>query len=615
MPDNFTPEQISQILEEFFRVVGTRQYIGARYVPIFGRKDEDSIEWDNTAPYEPLTIVLYQGNSYTSRQYVPVGVEITNQEFWAITGNYNAQVEQYRRETAAAREVADNALTAANNAQTDIDTLLPKADFSAENTVKDYIDTSVAIVQSDIDTLLPKTAFSAENTVKDYIDANIDANIANYRTVSAMTENDLLGIGSICKTSGYHSENDNGGAYYIVVETATANDMDIIELDNGLFAKMLAPSHHVTPEMFGAYGNNTANDAPFIQRAIDFAYENDIIVLLSAKEYLIQSAIRVEHSVHVEGVDSAHTVIWCDGCDGFAMNGAADNWIQGVIIKHLQLRQKTFTSFVYPDFSVASRNGIYLQCVNSLIEDVICKGFNIGFYLYSNVTDIAVYHRLNYEGENHCLNLCNALFCNTGFSIQTYDMFATNLVAGMCHIGIQDRSAKLANCHVWGWFQNGYIFEGAAEHLIIECTNLELEACVASASTQTWTSSPVLVRGSVLINGFCYWNMGTAQPIFYITNDYVHLQVNGLYVGDYGDIDSTLTNSTVMPTIVALDSPRQYCFAYIAGSILRTYLTGRFTLNNSATSKVVSNVYSVNPDCAAYHIIVPTAVASKVALT
>ena len=163
MPATFTPEQISQILEEFFRVVGTRQYIGARYVPLFGRKDEDTIEWDNTAPYEPLTIVLYQGNSYTSRQFVPVGVEITNDEFWAITGNYNAQVELYRRETAAVREIAEAA-------QSDINTLLPKADFSSENTVKDYIDTSVGTVQNDIDTLLPKADFSAENTIKDYID-------------------------------------------------------------------------------------------------------------------------------------------------------------------------------------------------------------------------------------------------------------------------------------------------------------------------------------------------------------------------------------------------------------------------------------------------------------
>lgn len=101
MPDTFTPEQIAQILQAFFAAVGTRQYIGARYIPIFGRKDETSILWDNSAPYEPLTIVLYQGNSYTSRQYVPAGIEITNEAFWANTGNYNAQVEAYRQEVAA----------------------------------------------------------------------------------------------------------------------------------------------------------------------------------------------------------------------------------------------------------------------------------------------------------------------------------------------------------------------------------------------------------------------------------------------------------------------------------------------------------------------------------
>ena len=74
------------------------EYVGARYVPIFGRMGETSVEWDNSAPYEPLTIVLYQGNSYTSRQYVPAGIAIDNTQYWALTGNFNAQIEQYRAE-------------------------------------------------------------------------------------------------------------------------------------------------------------------------------------------------------------------------------------------------------------------------------------------------------------------------------------------------------------------------------------------------------------------------------------------------------------------------------------------------------------------------------------
>lgn len=74
------------------------EYVGARYVPIFGRIGDDTIEWDNSKEYEPLTIVLHQGNSFTSRQYVPVGIDINDGEYWAETGNFNAQIEQYRAE-------------------------------------------------------------------------------------------------------------------------------------------------------------------------------------------------------------------------------------------------------------------------------------------------------------------------------------------------------------------------------------------------------------------------------------------------------------------------------------------------------------------------------------
>ena len=71
---------------------GQNVYVGHRYVPkIMG-------DWDNLKLYEPLSIVQYQGNSFTSRKYVPTGVEITNEDYWASTGNYNAQIEQYRQD-------------------------------------------------------------------------------------------------------------------------------------------------------------------------------------------------------------------------------------------------------------------------------------------------------------------------------------------------------------------------------------------------------------------------------------------------------------------------------------------------------------------------------------
>lgn len=80
------------------------QYIGARYVPLFA----EPLDWSADNEYEPLTVVLHKGNSFTSRQFVPKGIEITNEQFWANTGNYNAQIEQYKTEVEKLAKTVEN---------------------------------------------------------------------------------------------------------------------------------------------------------------------------------------------------------------------------------------------------------------------------------------------------------------------------------------------------------------------------------------------------------------------------------------------------------------------------------------------------------------------------
>lgn len=55
-------------------------------------------DWTDTITYSPLSLVLYQGNSYAAMQYVPKGIDIKNNRYWQEVGNYNAQVEQYRQD-------------------------------------------------------------------------------------------------------------------------------------------------------------------------------------------------------------------------------------------------------------------------------------------------------------------------------------------------------------------------------------------------------------------------------------------------------------------------------------------------------------------------------------
>lgn len=104
-------------------------YIGARYVPIFA----DPIEWDKAKSYEPLTIVTYQGDSYTSKTFVPAQTEITNTEFWVRTGSYNAQVEQYRKEVQEVVTKMDDLEESVNNSISSFDTRLTQTEEKVES--------------------------------------------------------------------------------------------------------------------------------------------------------------------------------------------------------------------------------------------------------------------------------------------------------------------------------------------------------------------------------------------------------------------------------------------------------------------------------------------------
>lgn len=130
---------------------GVRQYVGARYVPVFA----DPLEWSDTIGYEPLTVVLHEGNSYTSRQSVPVGIDIGNATYWAETGNYNAQIEAYRQEVLA----YDGRITANANA-IDAETQARESEVAAETQARINGDNELALR---IDSLSKQTPVQGEN--------------------------------------------------------------------------------------------------------------------------------------------------------------------------------------------------------------------------------------------------------------------------------------------------------------------------------------------------------------------------------------------------------------------------------------------------------------------
>lgn len=104
--------------------MSVREYIGARYVPVFA----DPIQWDPTLVYEPLTVVTDQGASYVSRRMVPEGIQLDNTDYWVLWADFNAQLQHYIDEV----ETFDGRIDAVEEA-------LPVESFTSQSTVSDAI--------------------------------------------------------------------------------------------------------------------------------------------------------------------------------------------------------------------------------------------------------------------------------------------------------------------------------------------------------------------------------------------------------------------------------------------------------------------------------------------
>ena len=238
--------------------MATTQYIGARYVPLFA----DPLDWSIDSTYEALTIVYDSGNSYTSRQAVPKGIDITNTKYWALTGNYNAQIEAYRKEVAAydgritenasaiAKEVsraiaeetsikslitkaqtaADNAQTSADNAQTSADNALSLAQTNEKDIAT--LDSEIAgTADSGLKTLITNnaSAISAETTRAKAAEAKLKSNLKrSTKNANILCIGDSYGRGvgnndkgwvdyfAACESTAHVRNISNSGAGFIV---------------------------------------------------------------------------------------------------------------------------------------------------------------------------------------------------------------------------------------------------------------------------------------------------------------------------------------------------------------------------------------------------------------
>ena len=121
--------------------MSARQYIGARYVPKFSNVNGGV--WSNSYTYEAMEIVKHGNDYYISKIPVPLGVDISNQTYWVLTGQYNGAINSLQEQINAINgeisDINDDILSVEDEIKLlqdygDIFAMFPEARYSPDGT-------------------------------------------------------------------------------------------------------------------------------------------------------------------------------------------------------------------------------------------------------------------------------------------------------------------------------------------------------------------------------------------------------------------------------------------------------------------------------------------------
>lgn len=211
----------------------------------------------------------------TARMYARVNMLI--RMFNKLSKNTKTEVERFE-------EVVDTRVT---NFEESVNTRVTNFENSVNETVADYIEQFNQLhdyvhdyfdnldVQEEINNKLDQML--EDGVLQEIITTYIQSNVAwTFDTVADMKQATNLINGSYAQTLGFHTINDGGGAIYKITNSGTANEMDVIAIGSSLYANLVMDGK-ITPEMYGAYGDDTHDDSTSIQRAFDTASVVDFL--------------------------------------------------------------------------------------------------------------------------------------------------------------------------------------------------------------------------------------------------------------------------------------------------------------------------------------------------
>lgn len=548
--------------------MATTQYIGARYVPLFA----DPAEWDSTKQYEPLTIVLHEGNSYTSRQYVPAGIEITNEKFWALTGNYNAQVEAYRKEVLSISPLDETPTKGSTKGVTsdgiekaisDETTRATQAEQTNATAISDEVNRAKIAEQTNA------TAISEEVNRATNIENALSIKLNNYIPIenTAAFANNTYPVGTFIITKGFYTAGDNGSACYLISSDGTNNGVDSFKTANNYYANLVNTNtvqleqlgvksdadfstiynYAITKYRIIGTGTYTLNNS-ITPISNSFTDINEITYTGNGSAILIKDISYAEFKVHRVKTNKSSATITKNL---IALDIQSDNAIVNL--------NKITVNFIFGFYI-----GINLNCVDNSSVGI---QYNEIHFQWAACAYACIYGNITVGWIDQNIFFCGK--CETNlFALSTpnYGVYLASADSADFINGNRFYSLALEGCYEGVYLsnaqQNSFIgfraFEGISSKIAFELTEAYANYFEGTASFDIVGTVGYMVK--------CNNSKQSASPNTFIArwfNDSYPLMTNNVYIGKYITIDGQnnqyYKNFTISEDNMIINTPYTNC--------------------------------------------------------
>lgn len=271
----------------------------------------------------------------------------------------------------------------------------------------------------------------------DSFDSELDSKVSCFETVASMKRSNKLEINSICKTLGYYTVADGGGATYRITNNVASENGFSFSLTNGLTAELIF-TDEINIKQLGARDYDEKGDKvdikPFIElyisktNPINNLSNKKIIKLIIPPGRWFTSPMKIKSSsIYIEGVNN-YSYPYATGTILLPLkNNQSNLWIVGDDTTDnlgLEYCNITLKSLMFSTHNSAQSDGIYVGGLTAG-KCFSCQKLLHISRVYGGVFENI--HFTNYVGTALTINSSNELIFNN-FSFRNGDSFETGNV-------------------------------------------------------------------------------------------------------------------------------------------------------------------------------------------